>query len=279
MKRKYITPVSVLAVALGLGINQAQADTVMASVTQDGYFLQQFNNWYGISVDGFETASKTYASINEGPSGMADLSTWAYYKFDIASLMAAGVTATDVSSATMNFSLVDKIGMSSEPLQMGSTASPVEVGAYTVAPDFSPYTGTRGWVDTGEVNPYGQPVYDTNYTVSSSITSTVNVGGFDGDPVDGDGNGIWDTQAVSIDITDIVKGWLSGTANYGLEMFYSNYAQDDAIYLSTMETDTAAYGSVTPYLEVTTTVIPVPAAVWLFGSGLLGLVGIARRRA
>ena len=25
-------------------------------------------------------------------------------------------------------------------------------------------------------------------------------------------------------------------------------------------------------------VVPVPAAVWLFGSGLLGLVGIARRR-
>ena len=24
--------------------------------------------------------------------------------------------------------------------------------------------------------------------------------------------------------------------------------------------------------------IPVPAAVWLFGSGLLGLVGVARRR-
>jgi fumarate reductase subunit C len=26
------------------------------------------------------------------------------------------------------------------------------------------------------------------------------------------------------------------------------------------------------------TVVPVPAAVWLFASGLLGLVGIARRR-
>jgi hypothetical protein len=26
------------------------------------------------------------------------------------------------------------------------------------------------------------------------------------------------------------------------------------------------------------TVIPIPAAVWLFGSGLLGLVGVARRR-
>jgi len=29
---------------------------------------------------------------------------------------------------------------------------------------------------------------------------------------------------------------------------------------------------------VNTAVVPVPAAVWLFGSGLLGLVGIARRR-
>lgn len=27
-----------------------------------------------------------------------------------------------------------------------------------------------------------------------------------------------------------------------------------------------------------TTVVPVPAAVWLFGSGLLGLVGVARRK-
>ncbi|MGB5717515.1 MAG: VPLPA-CTERM sorting domain-containing protein [Gammaproteobacteria bacterium] len=25
-------------------------------------------------------------------------------------------------------------------------------------------------------------------------------------------------------------------------------------------------------------VVPLPAAVWLFGSGLLGLIGIARRR-
>lgn len=31
-------------------------------------------------------------------------------------------------------------------------------------------------------------------------------------------------------------------------------------------------------VEVNASVIPVPAAVWLFGSGLIGLIGIARRR-
>lgn len=31
-------------------------------------------------------------------------------------------------------------------------------------------------------------------------------------------------------------------------------------------------------VDVVTTVIPVPAAAWLLGSGLIGLVGVARRR-
>ena len=31
--------------------------------------------------------------------------------------------------------------------------------------------------------------------------------------------------------------------------------------------------------EFITTPVPVPAAVWLFGSGLLGLIGVARKKA
>jgi hypothetical protein len=44
--------------------------------------------------------------------------------------------------------------------------------------------------------------------------------------------------------------------------------------------DPSGFGG-TPYdlhLEGTIAAVPVPAAVWLFGSGLLGLVGVARRR-
>ena len=39
---------------------------------------------------------------------------------------------------------------------------------------------------------------------------------------------------------------------------------------------TAPYTSYT--LLLTPTTVPVPAAVWLFGSGLLGLIGVARRK-
>ena len=33
-----------------------------------------------------------------------------------------------------------------------------------------------------------------------------------------------------------------------------------------------------PTFTGTATVVPIPAAAWLFGSGLLGMVGVARRR-
>ena len=40
--------------------------------------------------------------------------------------------------------------------------------------------------------------------------------------------------------------------------------------------DSNAWGLM--YFEVVPTVVPVPAAVWLFGSGLVGLIGLARRK-
>ena len=52
-------------------------------------------------------------------------------------------------------------------------------------------------------------------------------------------------------------------------------------YLATVPTgDPSGFGDVNYqlHLEGTVAAVPVPAAVWLFGSGLLGLAGVARRR-
>lgn len=49
--------------------------------------------------------------------------------------------------------------------------------------------------------------------------------------------------------------------------------------INTVEFRTIGEGSENQfYMRTATTVVPVPAAAWLFASGLLGLVGVARRR-
>ena len=44
--------------------------------------------------------------------------------------------------------------------------------------------------------------------------------------------------------------------------------------------DPFAYGLLSGggYAAMVSTVVPIPAATWLFGSGLIGLIGIARRK-
>ena len=45
------------------------------------------------------------------------------------------------------------------------------------------------------------------------------------------------------------------------------------------ESEWLKFSEVQIYADFTpTTVVPIPAAVWLFGSGLLGLIGVARRK-
>ena len=60
-----------------------------------------------------------------------------------------------------------------------------------------------------------------------------------------------------------------------VDIFASAIALDDGWQnLFDQEEDITAYNGAT----VNVSAVPVPAAVWLFGSGLIGLVGIARRR-
>ena len=73
----------------------------------------------------------------------------------------------------------------------------------------------------------------------------------------------------------------SSTSHYILGAFYNavdgyNVYHDIRDGYSLPDTGAAAwYGH---YLVKDASVVPVPAAVWMFGSGLLGLIGMARRK-
>jgi hypothetical protein len=66
---------------------------------------------------------------------------------------------------------------------------------------------------------------------------------------------------------DFHAGLNDGSA---FDSYTSTFAINDAAFNEADGTWTASTFSMTP--------VPVPAAVWLFGSGLLGLVGVARHK-
>lgn len=93
---------------------------------------------------------------------------------------------------------------------------------------------------------------------------------------------------LSVDITSLVSAWLGGADDYGLALSQEAYsvirADNGSVAVSSFcdsESTSAACtgGSYAPYLEISSvSAVPVPAAVWLFGSGLVGLMTVGRRR-
>jgi hypothetical protein len=91
-------------------------------------------------------------------------------------------------------------------------------------------------------------------------------------------------REVSFNVRDIVP---DTDPNYILDVgFNENTELPDAawIFFNTPEgpglsVDAFTDAGVAQFsLQFQPTVVPVPAAVWLFGSGLLGLIGMARRK-
>lgn len=81
----------------------------------------------------------------------------------------------------------------------------------------------------------------------------------------------WSSAQMAQDVQD----WLDGNnPNYGW-ILVGPGGTTTAVKLGSRHSSAANQ----PQLVVDYTVVPVPAAAWLFGSGLLGLTGVARRKA
>ena len=98
----------------------------------------------------------------------------------------------------------------------------------------------------------------------------------------------WTAEAFDVGGASLGSITLTGDKNFVLGMSWDSgttYFADSSVapqstadtFLVTFESNDERVAGVT--LAVDVAVVPVPAAAWLFGSGLIGLVGVARRQA
>jgi hypothetical protein len=158
--------------------------------------------------------------------------------------------------------------------------SSLSVGGFTATLNVYVNCTTGGFVSacagaqypvTTDIDVKGGGAWNENGAIAwSSIVDGTKLGSF---TVNKDGSG-W----LSIDATAIVNHWVTqGSTGDGLVLTQEAYPvirnasnQLAAVMLGDHE---SGYGA---YIDVQA--VPVPAAAWLFGSALLGLGGVSRRR-
>jgi len=90
---------------------------------------------------------------------------------------------------------------------------------------------------------------------------------------------LWSAGVFSFEMYDVIVNSQSST-NLSLsgQGTVSGTGFDDTPGIWEFTANTASGSSTFSWSSSTVAAVPLPAAVWLFGSGLIGLVGIARRR-
>jgi hypothetical protein len=244
----------------------------VSDTTNDTSFVQDL----GVNLD---SLGATSASITN------DLNNGKYYSVGNG---AAGPGALNGGPLTVASGLISGSGI--------DTALATYLSAQPTSGQSFVYTIMAAGIGDGSFNA-GQARFAAGYTAAMGATQ------FNSEPQDGDaGNasgsttqffaasnagtaqydvtaGLGKQAGASFGATTGINGAALGTAIFMYELSSTGTGGDATIYASTNAITIGANGAVSGIVSAGGAPVPLPAAIWLLGSGVLGLFGIGRRRA
>lgn len=253
----YAIKAAIAGTALGLAGNAWAAGAVQ--VIELGHLMDPAGGTLTISEAG---GKSTYAN-----NPLLDGSSWGHagkwYSFMTHHTL--DVTVTVEAAGLSDFKPGFSVWASGDAAFDGGTADLNEIGtAGFNTPHSFNSVGTLGDFGTGWMSGTNGNLLETLGYANSGI-DMIN-GGF--------GESIFN-GAHDVSSSNVFENGITGTVSEGYAQLVFHDLQPGWYVIFTGGTNHASGGGL---YDVTVSAVPVPAAVWLFGSGLLGLAGIARRK-
>lgn len=176
-----------------------------------------------------------------------------YLKFDIGNDL-TGFSGADIISASLSFSTYhvnEDIAKMTWRSPFNGTEVDLAVSAYAGAVDMNLVSQPDIVAGTTRVTPH------TVFGLSEGTTA----------------NGTY-LETITLDMTDMVRGWVNGDyANHGIKLDILKANPAEKFYMRAFAMEDGKH-----LPELTVQAVPVPAAVWLLATGIIGLVGLRRRK-
>ncbi|MCG6936681.1 MAG: hypothetical protein LJE83_00715 [Gammaproteobacteria bacterium] len=186
----------------------------------------------------------------------------------------AGVLPASAQTISMSPSSLVVADGASFSIDIGATGLPsgTSGGGFSVLWNAADMTLDSVFLATPDSADNGGGAFPGNWDpVSDGFTGTGTIGaGSLANLYVGSFLGLSGDQAIARLNFTLGSGVTNSAISFAYDVFYDEWGQDTPPFGFTPEFTSGAI--------INPTVVPVPAALWLFGSGLLGLVGVARRR-
>lgn len=251
-------------------------------------FTQDLTNVTGGVITGNGTLIADSGLTNRGNIGLSGGATNVYGDVN----NDAGGTIILSGSGAVTF--YDDLVHNGTEIRVSSGSNAVFFGAVSGA---GSYTGTGSLFFEGDLNPGNSPglvSVEGDMTLGLSSHTIMEIAGlgrgteYDAFDIGGD---LWLGGALEVSLPALGTGLFDPQLGDSFDLFAADTISGDFDLLMLaglggglgweVNVLADAIGGITDVvsLSVVTSTVPIPPSVWLFGSGLLGLIGVARRRA